>query len=180
MYHADPADKWPQALGDGRAGGEAGASVSGTCRRRLCTVLRLPIAKGRIRKMKFSSEDEALVDAGVGARIREYRRTLGMTQASLAEQIGVTFQQVQRYENGMNRVSASKLHQIAEVLDIELIELFKPLETDTSKDGRLCPSDEVVLFIKTTEGQQLNEAFADISDGLVRRKLVELVQTLAH
>ena len=120
--------------------------------------------------------DDALVDAGVGSRVRERRRALGMSQSTLAERIGVTFQQVQKYEKGLNRISASKLHQISEILGISLIDLF---EVPSALNGvQPEPVNEIVSFVRTAEGQRLNNAFVQVSNDRLRRKLIELVQAL--
>lgn len=75
------------------------------------------------------------VDAHVGKRIRHRRWVIGMTQQQLAEQVGIKFQQIQKYETGANRVSASRLWDIARVLDAPIPFFFEGLDSDTSRTG---------------------------------------------
>jgi transcriptional regulator with XRE-family HTH domain len=76
-------------------------------------------------KRKRSPRTSSTVDKHIGARIRESRRALGMTQESLGELLGVTFQQIQKYEKGRNRVSAARLFEICEALDVSLASMFE-------------------------------------------------------
>ena len=73
------------------------------------------------------------LDAMVGAKVRVFRINRGISQTALAEQLGVTFQQVQKYEKGTNRIGASRLSQIATALDISVAELFEPSNGKTSE-----------------------------------------------
>ena len=87
--------------------------------------MRKPKKKSRSGKQqKPHAVDVHAVDVHVGERIRELRHLRKMTQMELAKQVGVRFQQVQKYETGFNRVSASRLYMIAEVLDVEVMDLF--------------------------------------------------------
>jgi transcriptional regulator with XRE-family HTH domain len=76
-------------------------------------------------KRKKSPRTPSTVDAYIGARMRERRRALGITQERLGELLGVTFQQVQKYEAGRNRVSAARLFEICEALKVSLASMFK-------------------------------------------------------
>jgi transcriptional regulator with XRE-family HTH domain len=76
-------------------------------------------------KRKRSPRTVSTVDAYIGARMRERRRALGITQESLGELLGVTFQQIQKYESGRNRVSAARLFEICEALDVSLASMFE-------------------------------------------------------
>ena len=76
-------------------------------------------------KRKRSPRTPTTVDAYIGARMRERRRALGITQERLGELLGVTFQQVQKYESGRNRVSAARLFEICEALDFSLASMFE-------------------------------------------------------
>jgi len=109
------------------------------------------------------------------------RRVLvGMSQEKLGERLGLTFQQVQKYEKGTNRIGASRLQQISEILEVPVSFFF---EGAPSRDGKAGFSESssayVVDFLSTTEGLQLNKAFIRIADAKVRRKVVELVKALA-
>jgi len=120
------------------------------------------------------------VDKHVGARVRMRRMLVGMSQEKLGEALGLTFQQVQKYEKGSNRIGASRLQQISTVLNVPVDFFFEgaPFAAQTpglSDTG----SSYMVEFLSTPEGIQLNRAFNRISDAAVRRKIVDLVVALA-
>ena len=124
-----------------------------------------------------------LVDQHVGSRVRLRRMLLGMSQERLGESIGITFQQVQKYEKGVNRIGASRLLQISEILDVP-VEFF--FEEAPHIDGRRAPgmaeadSETFVLeFLNSREGLELNRAFAKIADPKVRKRVVNLVRSLS-
>jgi transcriptional regulator with XRE-family HTH domain len=122
-------------------------------------------------------------DIHVGSRIRLRRNMLGMSQEKLGENLGITFQQIQKYEKGTNRVGASRLQAISEILGVPVSFLF---EDAPGHDG-LTPkgfADDgsaafAVDFCTSAEGLQLNRAFVRISDVRVRRRIIELVKALA-
>lgn len=128
------------------------------------------------------SSPSNVVDAYVGARLRMRRVMLGMSQGKLGQLLGVTFQQIQKYEKGSNRISASRLRQAAHVLDVP-VEFFyegapaPPAASAEASESTMQPFD--VAFLATTEGFQLNRAFLRIRDAKVRRRIVELVVSLA-
>ena len=124
-----------------------------------------------------------LVDQHVGSRVRLRRMLLGMSQERLGESIGITFQQVQKYEKGVNRIGASRLLQISEILDVP-VEFF--FEEAPHIDGRRAPgmaeadSETFILeFLNSREGLELNRAFVKISDPKVRKSVVDLVRALS-
>lgn len=107
------------------------------------------------------------------------RRELGVSQEKLAESIGLTFQQVQKYERAANRVSASKLFELSRALNTSVAYFYEGLNSVSggADDGE--PRTEAVQdFLLTTEGLELAAAFPRIKTGRVRRKLLELVRTL--
>ena len=116
------------------------------------------------------------VDQHVGALIRLRRRALGISQTELANALGLTFQQVQKYERGSNRVSASKLYEIAQKLDTPLAAFFEGLET--SAEGVLPGQDEVLHFLGQPGSQALITAFTTLRPQL-RTRLVALAEALA-
>ena len=122
------------------------------------------------------------VDVHVGARIRLRRNMIGLSQEKLGESLGITFQQIQKYEKGTNRVGASRLQAIASILDVPVAFFFAEVPgRDSALDG-MSESDGsrfVIDFVNSGEGLQLNRAFARIADAKVRRKVVELVKALA-
>ena len=121
-------------------------------------------------------------DIHVGSRIRMRRNILGMSQEKLGESLGITFQQIQKYEKGTNRVGASRLQAIASILDVPVAFFFAEVPGRKSALDGLSDGDGsrfVIDFVNSGEGLQLNRAFARIADAKVRRKVVELVKALA-
>jgi transcriptional regulator with XRE-family HTH domain len=122
-------------------------------------------------------------DRHVGARVRMRRILMTMSQEKLGEALGVTFQQVQKYEKGVNRISASRLQQIAETLGVTPAYFFEGAPGPES-DPQVGFAEESVAyvanFLSTSEGLQLNRAFARIRDARVRRRIVDLVVSLAE
>jgi transcriptional regulator with XRE-family HTH domain len=123
------------------------------------------------------------IDRHVGSRVRMRRMLIGLSQEKLGEALGLTFQQVQKYEKGTNRIGASRLHRIASVLGVP-IEFFyegAPHANAGHAGFAEAPSQTYVSdFLSTAEGVQLVKAFLEIKDAKVRRKLVELISTLAE
>ena len=117
------------------------------------------------------------VDTHVGARIRSRRLMLNLSQTKLADALGLTFQQVQKYEKGTNRVGASRLAQIAEILQVPVSWFFEGSGLKARKsDGS---ENAIDKFIATTDGVALVRAFTAIPDAKVRRAIVELIQRIA-
>ena len=122
------------------------------------------------------------IDQHVGSRVRMRRMLLGLSQEKLGEKLGVTFQQVQKYEKGMNRIGASRLQRIAEILEVPPSFFFEDAKGggEIRAPGLSEPSSVYVVdFLSTVEGLQLNKAFASIKDQRVRRKVVDLVVAIA-
>ena len=123
------------------------------------------------------------IDIHVGSRIRLRRTMLGMSQEKLGESLGITFQQIQKYEKGTNRVGASRLQNISNILNVPVAFFFEdaPGEMNHGADGmaEAASSNYVVDFLSSAEGLQLNRAFVKIADPKVRRRIVDLVKVLA-
>ncbi|HVK91817.1 MAG TPA: helix-turn-helix transcriptional regulator [Mycoplana sp.] len=122
------------------------------------------------------------IDIHVGSRIRLRRTMLGMSQEKLGENLGITFQQIQKYEKGTNRVGASRLQNISSILNVPVSFFFEDVPGESSGSpgmAEAASSNYVVDFLSSSEGLQLNRAFVKISDPKVRRKLVDLVKALA-
>ena len=123
------------------------------------------------------------IDVHVGSRVRLRRNMLGMSQEKLGEKLGITFQQVQKYEKGTNRVGASRLQAIASILDTPVSFFFEDAPGQDNRQSKGFSEDSatsyVVDFISSAEGLQLNRAFVRITDPKVRRKIIELVRTIA-
>lgn len=120
------------------------------------------------------------VDIEVGARIKARRRILGMSQGKLAEALGVTFQQVQKYEKGTNRVGASRLQNVATILGVPVSYFFPDQSSGTQGDLTPNPGNEITAFLATNEGLDLNRAFALISSPVVRKRVVGLVKSISE
>ena len=122
-------------------------------------------------------------DIHVGARIRLRRNMLGMSQEKLGEKLGITFQQIQKYEKGTNRVGASRLQAIAGTLNVPVAFFFEDAPPQDSAGGKGFAEEGspnfAMDFSTSAEGLQLNRAFVKIADVRIRRKLIELVKALA-
>jgi transcriptional regulator with XRE-family HTH domain len=118
------------------------------------------------------------VDIHVGARIRTRRLLIGMNQETLARALGLTFQQVQKYEGGANRVSASRLSQIAEILDVPIAYFF----SDLSPAGGAATRQEIEARerLQRPETIELIRAYYAIPDQAIRRQFLDMVKTVAH
>lgn len=122
-------------------------------------------------------------DVHVGSRIRLRRNMLGMSQEKLGENLGITFQQIQKYEKGTNRVGASRLQAISNILGVPVSFLFEDAPGQPATAGKGFAEDQTANFAldfcSSTEGLQLNRAFVKIQDPKVRRKIIDLVKALA-
>lgn len=126
------------------------------------------------------------IDRHVGMRIRQRRVGLRLSQTRLGEAIGVTFQQIQKYENGTNRIGASNLFKLASTLDVDVSYLFAGLDSDGESvnpppapaDGS--PQGRETDPLSSREGIELVHNFVAIRDEDVRRKLSIFVRTLAE
>ena len=123
------------------------------------------------------------IDVHVGSRIRLRRNMLGLSQEKLGENLGITFQQIQKYEKGTNRVGASRLQAISAILNVPVSFFFEdapgtgvPGQPGFAEDNE---ANYVVDFLNSNEGVQLTRAFTKISDPKVRRKIIDLVKSLA-
>jgi transcriptional regulator with XRE-family HTH domain len=108
------------------------------------------------------------------------RRELGISQERLAESIGLTFQQVQKYERAANRVSASKLWEIARALNTSVSFFYEGLDRPEESTGFSLPREQVHDFLATPEGIELANTFPNIPRGRVRRKVLDLVRAMAE
>lgn len=120
------------------------------------------------------------IDRHVGNRVRMQRILMNMSQEKLGDALGITFQQVQKYEKGVNRISASRLQQISQTLQVPPSFFFQETsgKNGAEVDAALDQSGAVTDFLSTAEGIQLNRAFARIPDPKVRRKIIDLVIAL--
>jgi transcriptional regulator with XRE-family HTH domain len=121
------------------------------------------------------------IDKYVGSRVRMRRIMLGMSQEKLGEALGLTFQQIQKYEKGTNRVGASRIQQISEILQVPVSFLFEGGPTSNSGDGFTEGTSPTYVsdFLATSEGLALTRAFTRIADSKLRRSIVDLVEQIA-
>lgn len=125
------------------------------------------------------------IDKHVGERVRMRRMLLGMSQERLGEKLGLTFQQVQKYEKGVNRIGASRLFDLAQVLGVPIQYFYDSMSSAVS--GHVSapgfadkPGDTYVAdFLSSRDSVELNKAFARITDARIRRSIVDMVRSIA-
>ena len=126
------------------------------------------------------------IDKHVGSRVRVRRVSIGMSQERLGGALGLTFQQVQKYEKGTNRIGASRLQQIAGILQVTPAYSFDKMPDEHAASGRQAAGlaedghNFVADFLSTAEGLMLNKAFMRIKEARVRKKVIDLVNALAE
>ena len=128
-------------------------------------------------------KDPNPIDRYVGSRVRMRRMMAGVSQERLGDGLGLTFQQVQKYEKGSNRISASRLQQIAGLLDVPVSFFFEGAPAGTTASAQQigsAVSEDISDFLATSEGVQLAKAFAAIKNARVRRRLIDLVEALSE
>jgi transcriptional regulator with XRE-family HTH domain len=120
------------------------------------------------------------IDIHVGSRLRTRRVALGMSQATLGEAFGLSFQQVQKYENGKNRMGASRLQQAADILGVTVPFFFEGgADGPFKSDGRDPSPAHIDDFVSSEDGQRLIKAFTRIARPAVRQRIVALVNEIA-
>jgi len=122
------------------------------------------------------------VDIHVGTRVRLRRQLLKMSQEKLGDQLGVTFQQVQKYERGANRVGASRLWRMSQVMDVPVSFFYDGLGEDAPQT-EFAEGDQTPIvydFINSTDGVSLAMAVSKIKHKAVRRQILELARSLAE
>ena len=127
-------------------------------------------------------KDPQPVDRHVGSRVRMRRMMVGMSQEKLGEACGITFQQIQKYEKGTNRMGASRLHHIARVLDVPIEFFYEGASSDQGSNGPIMvdgQSRSMTDFLATSEGLELVRAFTAIKDSKVRRRIVDVAKAVA-
>jgi transcriptional regulator with XRE-family HTH domain len=125
------------------------------------------------------------IDKHVGSRVRMRRMMLAMSQEKLGDGLGLTFQQVQKYEKGTNRIGASRLQQIANILEVPVAFFFEgapemPGGGQGAGGTTDAPSPSYIAeFLASSDGLALTKAFMQIPDPKLRRRIVELVEQIA-
>lgn len=123
------------------------------------------------------------IDAHVGSRVRLRRITLNISQEQLGEALGLTFQQIQKYEKGQNRIGAGRLYKISHILSVPVEFFYEglPVAGQSSPNDRAAMrSAEIQQFLASAEGHALSHAFLKIPDNATRRRIVDLVNTIAQ
>jgi transcriptional regulator with XRE-family HTH domain len=122
------------------------------------------------------------IDAQVGNRVRIRRMLIGMSQEKLGDLLGLTFQQVQKYEKGVNRIGAGRLYEISRILGVPIDFFYEGVaaapEPGGFSESRGAPP--VMEFVSSGEGLQLSLAFMKIKDPKVRKRMLDLVKSLAE
>ena len=144
----------------------------------------MPISKQARRPGRRKGDKPNPIDVHVGSRVRLRRNMLGLSQEKLGEAIGLTFQQVQKYERGANRIGASRLHDLSRVLDVPVSFFFDdmdPVRAPAIPGGFAEPSAEAFDSdpLRKRETVELVTAYYKIDDAGVRRRLFELAKALA-
>lgn len=120
------------------------------------------------------------VDAHVGHRVRLQRMLVGMSQERLGELLGLTFQQVQKYEKGVNRIGAGRLFELSGILGVPVSFFYEDIHPrGTGELAETEVASPIMEFVSSGEGLQLSLAFMRIKDTKVRRKILDLVRSLA-
>jgi transcriptional regulator with XRE-family HTH domain len=119
-----------------------------------------------------------VIDKYAGARLRMRRMELGLSQSEVADALGLTFQQVQKYEKGSNRMSTGRLHQLAEMLKVPPSFFFDGADAHAAPGGQLEGEDLQTGFLTTRYGVRLAAAFVKISDTRLQERVVSLVEQL--
>ncbi|HET7084171.1 MAG TPA: helix-turn-helix transcriptional regulator [Rhizomicrobium sp.] len=119
------------------------------------------------------------IDVQVGNRVRIRRMLIGMSQERLGDLLGLTFQQVQKYEKGVNRIGAGRLFEVSRILNVPVEFFYEGLSSD---QPGMAESDSapVMEFVSSGEGLQLSLAFMKIRDAKVRKRVLDLVKSLAE
>ncbi len=127
-------------------------------------------------------KDPNPIDVFVGSRVRMRRLLIGLSQEKLADGLGITFQQVQKYEKGTNRIGASRLQAIADILGVHPSFFFQEDDKAELREAAadIHESQEISSFVASKEGIALNRAFLKIADPLLRKRIISLVAAMAR
>src|SRR5262249_38456002 len=133
-------------------------------------------AASRAGAVTMGSKRAGPIDAVVGRTIRALRLSRGISQGALGQRLGVSFQQVQKYENGTNRVGAGRLAQIAMALDVPMEALLQGVH---AVKRRAQQDDDPIALLSSGQAMRLAQAFSQIGDGRIRGALVSLAEGIA-
>lgn len=123
------------------------------------------------------------IDIQVGNRVRIRRMLIGMSQERLGDLLGLTFQQVQKYEKGVNRIGAGRLFEVSRILNVPVDFFYEGVAAQLTGQPGMAESESsppVMEFVSSGEGLQLSLAFMKIKDAKVRKRVLDLVKSLAE
>src|SRR5215813_7666929 len=131
--------------------------------------------------MRVPKKQANPIDVQVGNRVRIRRMLIGMSQERLGDLLGLTFQQVQKYEKGVNRIGAGRLFEMARILNVPVDFFYEGVNGTAGQPGS-AESDgaPVMEFVSSGEGLQLSLAFMKIKDARVRKRVLDLVKSLSE
>jgi len=139
------------------------------------------VPAGQLSEMRVPKKQANPIDIQVGNRVRIRRMLIGMSQERLGDLLGLTFQQVQKYEKGVNRIGAGRLFEVARILNVPIDFFYEGLSGAGDQPGaRENESAPVMEFVSSGEGLQLSLAFMKIKDAKVRKRFLDLVKSLAE
>lgn len=128
----------------------------------------------------MSPKSANAIDAYVAGRLRAHRRQLGLSQADVAKKLGVTFQQIQKYETGINRVGAGRLFQIASLYGIPVQDFFPRAPVSADAEKRSAKTEAIAIFAAGADGFRLCDAFLRIKDPKQRRIILSLIEEMTE
>jgi transcriptional regulator with XRE-family HTH domain len=128
--------------------------------------------------MSMANKSPNAIDKQIGVQLRMRRLTLDMSQQKLAADLGVSFQQVQKYEKGVNRIGAGRLRQLADVLQVPITFFYEDFPTARRSKAALPPA--ISDFLGSADGLALAQAFMSLRDARQRRCLVILAEAMAR
>jgi transcriptional regulator with XRE-family HTH domain len=139
------------------------------------------ITSPTIKYMTLPKKQANPIDGQVGSRLRLRRMMIGMSQERLGEMLGLTFQQVQKYEKGVNRIGAGRLFEIARILGVPIQYFYESVTEQLAGAPGFAERDSqpVLEFVSSGDGLQLSLAYMRIKDSKVRKRVLDLVKSLA-
>ena len=127
----------------------------------------------------MASKDPSNIDKHIGYKLKLRRVDSGMSQEALGEKVGLSFQQIQKYEKGANRISASRLFELTRILEVDISYFFEVYETSgyylRMEDSAFIP--KFLDFVSSNEGMSLNQAFTRIKSRRTRRAMIDMAKS---
>jgi len=142
--------------------------------------MRLSSARPNVWFFTVPKKQANPVDAQVGNRVRIRRMLIGMSQERLGDLLGLTFQQVQKYEKGVNRIGAGRLFEVSRILGVPIDFFYDGVTASLDNKSASPEAAPIMDFVSSGEGLQLSLAFMKIKDSKVRKRVLDLVKSLAE